>query len=75
MFNENAPPKGMPFSSACMASSSMRRNPGEALGGVCTHRVPVLKVSSHCQARPSDFRTHQWRGEMISTGVSEASPE
>lgn len=35
MFSKDSPPKGMPFSSACMASSSMRRNPGEALGGVC----------------------------------------
>lgn len=48
MLNWNAPPKGMPFSSACMASSSMRRNPGEALGGVCMDTVPVLSVSFYC---------------------------
>ena len=30
-----APPKGLPCSSACSASSSMRRNPGDAWGGGC----------------------------------------
>ena len=39
------PPKGLPCSSACSASSSMRRNPGDACGGGCTRHT---RLSSAC---------------------------